>query len=175
MYRQTTLRPEPGSGQGRELVGLQALVPAAAGLAASFWVARVNYLFFHTAVENFSVIVAALTCVLALASSRYARSDLLLFIGHAHALVGGIDFLHIMAYKGMCILSLPTPNTATQLWIAGRYIWGAMFLIRSCGRFPPRRPPPFRPPCRRCTIWSGFSRWRHTFRFPPRFASTSTT
>ena len=140
MYRQTTLGLKPGSGQGRELA--QPLALAAAGLAASFWVDRVNYLFFHTAVENFSVIVAALTCVLALASSRYARSDLLLFIGHAHALVGGIDFLHIMAYKGMCILSLPTPDTATQLWIAGRYIWAAMFLMAPAlaSQKLPRRP-----------------------------------
>lgn len=140
MYRQTTLGLKPGSGQGRELA--QPLALAAAGLAASFWVARVNYLFFHTAVENFSVIVAALTCVLALASSRYARSDLLLFIGHAHALVGGIDFLHIMAYKGMCILSLPTPDTATQLWIAGRCIWAAMFLMAPAlaSQKLPRRP-----------------------------------
>ncbi len=142
MYRQIALGLKPGLGQGRELAQPLAVALAATGLAASLWIARVNYLLFHTAVENFSVIVAAMTCVLALASSRYARSDLLLFIGHAHALVGGIDFLHIMAYKGMCILSLPTPNTATQLWIAGRYIWGAMFLIApalASGRLP-RKP-----------------------------------
>ena len=84
MYRQTELGLKVGSGQVRELA--QPLALAAAVLAASLWAARVNYLFFHTAVENFSVIVAAMTCVLALASSRYARSDLLLFIGHAHAL-----------------------------------------------------------------------------------------
>ncbi|MBP7892537.1 MAG: GGDEF domain-containing protein [Firmicutes bacterium] len=140
MYRQTELGLKVGSGQVRELA--QPLALAAAGLAASLWAARVNYLFFHTAVENFSVIVAALTCVLALASSRYARSDLLLFIGHAHALVGAIDFLHTMAYKGMCVLPLPTPDTATQLWIAGRYIWAAMFLMApalASGRLP-RRP-----------------------------------
>ena len=152
MYRQTALGretisgpgPGPGPKPGQPLaLGLApTLALAAAGLAASFWVARVNYLFFHAAVENFSVIVAALTCVLALASSRYARSDLLLFIGHAHALVGGIDFLHTMAYKGMCILPLPTPDTATQLWIAGRYVWAAMFLMAPAlaSRRLPRRP-----------------------------------
>ena len=105
------------------------LALAAAGLAVSFWVAQVNYLLFHTAVENFSVIVAALTCVLAMASSRYAASDLLLFIGQAHAAVAIMDFLHIMAYKGMCVLPLPSPDTATQLWVAGRYLWASMFLL----------------------------------------------
>lgn len=142
MYRQTALWHETGSGPGRELAQPLALTLTAAGLAASFWVAQANYLFFHTAVENFSVIVAALTCVLALASSRYARSDLLVFIGHAHALVGGIDFLHTMAYKGMCVLSLPTPDTATQLWIAGRYLWAAMFLMTPAlaSQRLPRRP-----------------------------------
>jgi diguanylate cyclase (GGDEF)-like protein len=134
MYRRTAL--------GREPARLLALTLVAAGLAASFWVARFNYLFFHTAVENFSVIVAALTCVLALASSRYARSELLLFIGHAHALVGGLDFLHLMAYKGMCVLPLPTPDTATQLWIAGRYLWAAMLLMAPAlaSQRLPRRP-----------------------------------
>ena len=118
MYRQTALGLKPGSGQGRELAQPLALALAAAGLAASLWIARVNYLLFHTAVENFSVIVAAMTCVLALASSRDARRDLL------------------------CILPLPTPDTATQLWIAGRYIWAAMFLTAPAlvsGRLP-RRP-----------------------------------
>jgi diguanylate cyclase (GGDEF)-like protein len=142
MYMQTALGQETGSGPGRKLEQPLALMLTATGLAASFWVARANYLFFHAAVENFSVIVAALTCVLALASSRYARSDLLLFIGHAHALVGCIDFLHTMAYKGMCILPLPTADTATQLWIAGRYIWAAMFLMAPAlaSQRLPRRP-----------------------------------
>ncbi len=88
-----------------------------------------NYLFFHATAEGFSVVVAALTYVLADCTYRYAKDDVLLFIGQAHVAIAVLDFLHLLSYQGMGVLAVSCPNTATQLWIAGRYIWGLTFLL----------------------------------------------
>lgn len=91
--------------------------------------ARNNYLAFHTLVEGFSIIVAALIYVLATRTYKYSGNGLLLFIGNAYLFIAIIDFLHTAVYKGMNILPGYGSNTATQLWIAGRYLAALSFLL----------------------------------------------
>ncbi len=99
-----------------------------AALTGLLWAGLTNYLFFHAAVEGFSVVVAALVYVLASCTYRYTNDDLLLFIGQAHVVIAALDFLHLLSYQGMEVLAASCPNTPAQLWIVGRYLSGLAFL-----------------------------------------------
>lgn len=83
----------------------------------------VSYLFFHTSVEIFSVIVAFSIFLFTWNSRKITRNNYFLFIGIGYLFVGIIDFVHTLAYKGMGVFpGVIGANAATQLWIAGRYI-----------------------------------------------------
>ena len=90
---------------------------------ALFIVSRYNYLFFHTIAELISIIVAWSVFLLVWNAKRYIQNDALIFLGISYLFIGGIDLVHTISYKGMGILGAGHgANTATQLWIAARYI-----------------------------------------------------
>jgi len=88
-----------------------------------------SYLLFHSIVEVFSIVIACSIFVLAWNSRRIIDNSYLVIIGIAYLFVGGIDFLHTLAYKGMGVFPGYGTNLPTQLWIAGRYLQGISFLI----------------------------------------------
>jgi PAS domain S-box-containing protein len=88
-----------------------------------------SYLLFHSIVEVFSIVIACSIFVLAWNSRRIIDNPYLVIIGIAYLFVGGIDFLHTLAYKGMGVFPAYGTNLPTQLWIAGRYLQGISFLI----------------------------------------------
>ncbi len=94
-----------------------------------YFVAAENYLFFHVSTEMFSVLIAFGVFLLAWNSRQFMQNDFLLFLGISFLFIGGIDFLHTLTYKGMGVLNLNESNTATQLWISGRYLESFSFLI----------------------------------------------
>jgi hypothetical protein len=49
-------------------------------------------------------------------------NNYLLFIGVAFLFIGGVALLHTLAYEGMNVFPEVSPNLATQLWIAVRYL-----------------------------------------------------
>lgn len=106
----------------------RAMIPFVAA-ALLYYISQVNYLFFHTAIEGFSVIVAILVNVLATRTYAYSRNHLLLYYGQALMIVGAIDFLHMLAYRGMGVMQVAGADAATQLWIAGSILSGATFLF----------------------------------------------
>jgi len=103
-------------------------------------VSRYNYLLFHVAAEGFSIVVACLIFVLATRTYRFSSDSLLLFLGNAFLAIALIDSFHTIAYKGMGIFPSNDPNTATQLWIAARYMEAFAFLLVPwvCEKIPPR-------------------------------------
>lgn len=100
-----------------------------AGAALLCYISQVNYLFFHAAIEGFSVIVAVLVNVLATRTYAYSKNNLLLYYGQALMIIGAIDFLHMLAYHGMGVMQVTGADAATQLWIAGSILSGATFLF----------------------------------------------
>jgi PAS domain S-box-containing protein len=92
-----------------------------------------NYLLFHSIVEVFSIVIACSIFVLAWNSRQVIDSPYLVIIGIAYLFVGGIDFLHTLAYKGMGVFPGYGTNLPTQLWIAGRYLQSISFLIAPLG------------------------------------------
>lgn len=93
-----------------------------------YCIARFNYLLFHSLVEGFAITVAALIYVLATRSYQYSRNSVFLFLGIAYLHIAVLDFFHVLTYKGMGVFAGLGPDTATQLWIAGRLLEALSFL-----------------------------------------------
>ena len=94
-----------------------------------FVISRNNYLFFHTLIEGFSIVVAVLIFILATRTFKYSGNGLLLFLGNSFLFIAVIDFFHTATYKGIDIFPVYGSNTATQLWLAGRYLLALTFLL----------------------------------------------
>jgi len=84
----------------------------------------VSYDIFHSLVELFSVVVIFGMFVVAWNARNFFDNHFLLFLSIAYVFMSFIDIAHTLAYKGVGIFTFfdLTPNLATQLWIAARYI-----------------------------------------------------
>ena len=93
-------------------------------LIGLIYLSFINYLLFHTIIELFSVIIAFITFVIAINTTKYSGLQYghLVFLGIALGITGAFDLLHTVAYKGMGVFSGGTANPATELWIASRYL-----------------------------------------------------
>jgi len=94
-----------------------------------FLISRYNYLLFHSLAEGFSIVIACAIFVIAWNARSMLENDYLLFMGIAYLFVGGLDFLHTLAYQGMQVFHGYDANLATQLWIAARFVEGLSLLI----------------------------------------------
>lgn len=106
-------------------------LPAAAAalvLSALYMSSRHNYLLFHTLIELFTVVVLLVIFVLAWNTRRVQENRYLLFIGVSSFFIASLQLVHALAYKGMGIFPGNDANMATQLWIAGRYLFSLTFL-----------------------------------------------
>ena len=90
---------------------------------------RYDYLFFHGIAEMFSIVVAAGIFAFAWHTARFSGSDYFLFLGVGYLAVAFIDMGHTLTYKGMGTPDATTGNTATQLWIAARYLQAATLVV----------------------------------------------
>jgi len=89
-----------------------------------------NYLFFHTTVEVMSVLPSIMIFMIVLYLWNYLKdNNFLSFIGISLFFIGVIDFIHMMAYKGMPIFVGFDSNLPTQLWILARYMQMVSFVI----------------------------------------------
>jgi signal transduction histidine kinase len=104
-----------------------ALVVALA-LAVLLWAEREDYLLFHSLAELFSIIIATSAFVIAWNSRRLRRDSYLTFLGTGLLAVAAVDLVHALAYKGMGVFPGLGTDTATQLWVAGRYLEAGMLL-----------------------------------------------
>lgn len=98
-----------------------------------FWILYVlsleDYLLFHIIAELVSVIIAVTIFLFVSNTRNYLKNSFFEILGTALLFVGILDFIHTLAYKGMGILNMPSPQEATQLWIAARYLHAGAFLV----------------------------------------------
>ena len=95
-----------------------------------YYMSLKNYLLFHTLGEFFSIIVATAIFILAWNLRDRISSNYILLISIAYAFVAFLDLIHTLSYSGMGVFSgMNEANTATQLWIASRYIESVTLLI----------------------------------------------
>ena len=88
-----------------------------------------SYLLFHSLAELSSIIIAVSVFLLVWFARRYMQNDYLLFIGIAYLFIGGLDAIHMLAYRGMAVFQGYDANLPTQLWIAARYLQSLSLLI----------------------------------------------
>ncbi len=96
------------------------ILAAAVLLSVLLLISRRNFLFFHSLVEVFAVVVACGIFMIAWNSRRHFEQDRLLLLGVAYLFVGLLDLVHTLAYSGMGVLPNAGANPATQLWVAAR-------------------------------------------------------
>jgi PAS domain S-box-containing protein len=89
----------------------------------SYLLAQHNYLAFHTVAELSSIVIAAAVFVVAWHSYRFSGSESIVALGMAFFCAGILDLVHTLSYKGIEVFQLSDrANTATQLWIAARFL-----------------------------------------------------
>jgi signal transduction histidine kinase len=117
-----------GKTVGRSVV---ILLVAAASLYVLYALSQWNYLFFHSSVEVFTLVVALATFAIAWNTRRLMDNKYLLFLGVAFLFVAVLGLLHTLTYRGMNVFAWVGvhPNVATQLWIAMRYLFAFSMLI----------------------------------------------
>ena len=101
----------------------------AAIIAVLVLLSSYSYLLFHSVAEVFSIVIAFAIFTLVWNSRHIIGSHYLLFIGISYLFIGGIDFIHTLAYEGMGVFSGENANLATQLWIGARYLQSLSLLI----------------------------------------------
>lgn len=83
---------------------------------------RWNFLLFHAAVEGVAIVVGIMMCVVAWYSSRFTSNPAMVFASNGLFWAAILDFVHVMAYKGMGVFVTNGANEATQLWLIARYL-----------------------------------------------------
>lgn len=87
-----------------------------------------NYLFFHVLAEFFAIIIAVLMGVVAWQMYPFTRNNFLMYLGIGYFIIGILDLLHTLSYKGMNIIPSATSSTATEFWIGTRYLEALLLL-----------------------------------------------
>ncbi len=87
-----------------------------------------NYLLFHILVELFSIVIAVSLFIVAWNLRRTITNHYILFVGIAYLFVAVLDTFHTLSYKGMGVFAIDSADTATQLWMAARFLQGASLL-----------------------------------------------
>ncbi len=106
-----------------QIIGLPSLAVIVCVLSV-----QISYLVFHTLAELFSIIIAATALVVALTSRHFTRNQFVVYIAIAFGCCAGLDIVHAFVYEGMQLIPNSDLNTASQLWIAARFIQAAALL-----------------------------------------------
>ena len=87
-----------------------------------------NYLFFHTLAEFFAITIALLMGVVAWQMYPFTRNNFLMYLGVGYFLIGSLDLMHTISYKGMNIINSATSSTAIEFWVGTRYLEAVLLL-----------------------------------------------
>ncbi|WP_165077180.1 MASE3 domain-containing protein, partial [Methanogenium sp. MK-MG] len=110
--------------ENRHFIAVLMLIIAGVGLTSLY-----SFLLSHVIVEMFSVLIAWVIFIIAWNARRYLQNNYLLMLGIAYLFIGGIDFIHTLAYAGMNIFTGYGADLPTRLWIIARYMEAVTLLI----------------------------------------------
>jgi PAS domain S-box-containing protein len=104
-------------------VAMPALIAGTCALGLKF-----GYLVFHLLAEGFSVVIALSALTVAGTSRQFTKDRFLIYIAIGIGWCAVLDVVHTLTFKGMGLLPVNGANTATQLWIAARYLQAAVMI-----------------------------------------------
>ena len=107
---------------------LKAFAALLAVLVSIYVVNSKDYIVFHSGVELFISIVAASVFVVGWNGRRYIHSAFYLILAVGCLSIGILHAIHLLAYKGLEVVG-DGADTATQLWIATRYLTAVFFVL----------------------------------------------
>ena len=136
-------------------------LPLLASLIGIYLTSFYSYLLFHSLAEGFCIVIACGMFMIAWNARRVLQSHYVLFLGIGYLYVGGVDFLHTLAYEGMGVFPGFGADLPTQLWIAARYVEALSLVCRLCAC--DRASPGFH------FLLEGLSRLLYRRRWPHRF------
>ncbi|MDD2880130.1 MAG: EAL domain-containing protein [Rhodoferax sp.] len=89
-----------------------------------------GFLFFHTAVEVFAIVVAMLIFFTGYRAILSIRKNAVVLLGILFLGVGVLDFLHLMSYAGMPdAISPNSPHKSIFFWLAARLLGAGALLL----------------------------------------------
>lgn len=95
---------------------------AASVLFGLYLTSLYSYIFFHSLVEIFTIVVGFAIFILAWNARHLLDNGYLLWVGLTYLFVSIINILHTLAYQGMGVFPRYNANLPTQLWIGGQYL-----------------------------------------------------
>ncbi|NVJ69434.1 MAG: PAS domain S-box protein [Alphaproteobacteria bacterium] len=113
------------------------LLPIVFLSAVSFAAFSVNYLLFHSIAEISSVLIGVMAFVVSRETRYFSKNISLALLSVGIGFAALLDFIHALAYEGMALLPVGGSNTATQLWVAARFIQAFFFLLAAISLFKP--------------------------------------
>jgi signal transduction histidine kinase len=97
-------------------------------LAALLLSRLIGYVLFHTVAELVSIVVAFGIAAVAWNTRGLVSADYLKLLGVGFGCTAGLDLLHALAYPDLRLFPGIPAQRQTQLWIAGRYVQGAVLV-----------------------------------------------
>lgn len=88
-----------------------------------------DFLLFHTLVEIFSIIIAAMCAIVAWHTYSLSRSHFLLLLGCGYFFVGALDLAHTLTFEGFPFITEGAGNTTLQFWILARFFEATLLLL----------------------------------------------
>jgi diguanylate cyclase (GGDEF)-like protein/PAS domain S-box-containing protein len=89
-----------------------------------------GFVFWHTAVEVFSIVVAMMVFVTGYRAIFSSRNGAVVLLGIAFLGVGLLDFLHTLSYAGMPdAVTANTPQKSIFFWLAARMLGAGALLV----------------------------------------------
>ncbi|MES2880080.1 MAG: EAL domain-containing protein [Pseudomonadota bacterium] len=93
-------------------------------------VAPQHFVFWHTTIEMFAIVVAMLVFVTGYRAILSARKGAVVLLGIAFVGVGLLDFLHTMSYVGMPdAMTTNSPQKSMFFWLAARLLAASALLV----------------------------------------------
>ncbi|MCL9683948.1 MASE3 domain-containing protein [Legionella maioricensis] len=88
-----------------------------------------NYLVFHVVTEFFSIVVGLIAVTVATTTIQFTQNQFVVVLAIASGWCAGIDFFHLLVYKGMNLLPEQPVTASTQYWIIARFLQAFAFLV----------------------------------------------
>jgi PAS domain S-box-containing protein len=98
-------------------------------VGALYYLSLASYILYHTLIELGAVVIAFTVFVIGWNTRRFSGNNMIIILATGFLVVGALDLLHTLSFRGIDIMPLAGSNTATQFWVAARYIQGAAFLL----------------------------------------------